>query len=130
MTDLDSLFADTTRLGIDTAPIIYFVEAHPVFDTLVTDIFQRIANGAFEGITSVISLIEVLVHPMRYGNFALQRRYQTLLTSNAHFKTLNINASSAILAAELRARYPIRTPDALQIAVALSSKRIKHHRIR
>ena len=30
-----------TRLGLDTSPIIYFVEANPTYDALVTEVFSE-----------------------------------------------------------------------------------------
>jgi hypothetical protein len=38
MTKLDDALAGVTRLGFDTAPVIYFVEAHPQYDALVTEV--------------------------------------------------------------------------------------------
>jgi hypothetical protein len=60
VTHLDDALAGVARLGLDTAPIIYFVEAHPNYDARVTAVFQRIATGALTAYTSVISLREVL----------------------------------------------------------------------
>jgi hypothetical protein len=56
VTKLDAALAAVARLACDTAPIIYFVEAHPRYDPLVINVFQRIANGAITGVTSVITL--------------------------------------------------------------------------
>jgi len=55
---------EVRRLGFDTAPMIYFVEAHPEYDAQITPIFERIEQGELEGITSVITLLEVLVQPI------------------------------------------------------------------
>ena len=41
MTSLGDALAGITRLAIDTAPIIYFVEANPRDDVLVTEVFRR-----------------------------------------------------------------------------------------
>jgi len=49
---LDDALAGIDSLGFDSAPIIYFVEAHPSYDTLVTEIFRRVAAGAVLGVTS------------------------------------------------------------------------------
>lgn len=106
-------------LAVDTAPIIYFIEAHPRYNALVTEVFQRIADGTYEGITSVISLGEVLVQPLRHGDERLQRQYRDVLLGSAGFHTRPIDAAMAERAAELRARYGVRLPDALQVAVAL-----------
>ncbi len=121
MIKLDTAFTGVVYLGLDTAPIIYFIEAHPQYNALVTSIFQRIADGTLRACTSVISLTEVLIHPIRQGNAVLQQQYQELFLNSQGFETQNINPDTAILAADLRARYNLRTPDALQIATALQS---------
>jgi len=54
MITLDDALANVISLGFDTAPIIYFVEAHPRYDPLVSAIFQRVADGIVRGLTSVI----------------------------------------------------------------------------
>jgi predicted nucleic acid-binding protein len=118
MISLDDALANVTALGFDTAPIIYFVEQHPRYDALVSAIFQRIADGAVRGVTSVISLSEVLVHPLSQGNTQLSDEYRNLLLNSRDFSTLSIDAAVAEGAADLRARYNIRTPDALQLATA------------
>ena len=121
MIKLDDALTGVDRLGFDTAPVIYFVEAHPRYDALVTAIFQRIAAGVLRGITSVITLTEVLIHPLRQGNPRLGDEYRSLLLTSGDFQTLPIDAAVAEQAADLRARYGLRTPDALQIATALAA---------
>lgn len=118
---LDDALAGVVRLGFDTAPVIYFVEAHPRYDALVTEVFQRVASGVLGGITSVITLTEVLVHPLRQRDTRLSDEYRSLLLTSGDFHTLPIDAGVADQAAELRAGYGLRTPDALQIAAALAA---------
>ena len=117
---LDVGLAGVRRLGIDTAPIIYLVEAHPTYDVLVRTIFQEISGGRIEGITSVITLGEVLVQPLRRGNEELRRRYRHQLLHSGGLATVRITAATAELAARLRATCGMLLPDAIQIAVALS----------
>ena len=57
---LETALTSVTKLGLDTPPIIYFVEAHPDYDERVTEIFRQIASGKLTGVTSVITLTEVL----------------------------------------------------------------------
>ncbi|MEJ7860353.1 MAG: PIN domain-containing protein [Pyrinomonadaceae bacterium] len=108
-------------LAFDTAPIIYFVEANPKYDALVIAVFQRVESGKITGVTSVISLCEVLVHPIRNQNSQLQKRYLEILQNSSNFFTRLINSTVAETAARLRAKYNLRTPDALQIASALDN---------
>jgi predicted nucleic acid-binding protein len=69
----------------------------------------------------VISLTEGLVQPYRAGNVRLQQEYRDLLLHSENFQTLALDSAIAKSAADLRARYRLRTPDALQIATALSA---------
>lgn len=118
---LDDALRNVNRLGFDTSPVIYFVEANPKYDRLVTAVFQKISGGGIVGVSSVITLSEVLVHPILSSDLYLQTQYRELLLRSANFLTKHINADIAELAAELRARYRLRTPDALQIAAALDA---------
>lgn len=119
--NLDDALVGVSSLGIDTAPIIYFIEAHPRYDALVAEVFRRIDLGDLNGVTSVVTLAEVLVHPIQQKNIELQEEYRNVLLQSAHFRTLAIDSAQAERAAELRVRYNLRTPDALQVAAALAA---------
>jgi len=116
---LDDALKGVSRLAFDTAPIIYFVEANPAYDNLVSNIFNRVAAGELEGWTSVISLSEVLVQPIVSGRNDLQKAYRELLLKSSNFHTVPINVAVAENAARMRATYGLRLPDAIQIAFAL-----------
>jgi predicted nucleic acid-binding protein len=118
---LDDALAGVARLGLDTAPIIYFIEAHPRYDAIVEQVFGLIASGSLTGVTSTITLTEVLVQPFMRGDTRLQQEYRDLLLHSDHFEVAPIDAGTAERAADLRARYGLRTPDALQLASALGS---------
>lgn len=55
-TKLDDALQGVNRLGLDTAPIIYFIESNPQYDVLLTEVFRRISNGGVEALCSVITL--------------------------------------------------------------------------
>ncbi len=118
---LDDALKNVSKLAFDTAPIIYFVEANPDYDTLVTAVFERVEKEKIIGITSVITLCEVLIHPIRNNNANLKKQYFEILQNSSDFQTKQITFSIAEIAAELRANYNLRTPDALQIATALEN---------
>lgn len=116
---IDEALEGVTSLAFDTAPIIYFVEANPAYDKLVSNIFNRVAAGEIAAWTSVISLSEVLVQPFVSGRNDLQEAYRELLLKSSNFHTLPISATVAESAARMRAAYGLRLPDAIQIAFAL-----------
>jgi predicted nucleic acid-binding protein len=65
---LDEALQGILRLGIDTAPFIYFVERHPDYLGLMREIIRRIDAGEIEAVSSVVTLTEVLTHPLRFKN--------------------------------------------------------------
>ena len=119
LTTLDDALADVLALGFDTSPFIYFIQRNPTYLELTREIFRRLDVGAIQGFTSVITVTEVLTMPKQLRDRATETAYRTLLLRNRHFTTVAIDAAIAERGADLRARYRLRTPDALQIAAAL-----------
>ncbi len=62
------------RICIDTAPVIYFIENHVKYRNIIRPVFTEIASGNIEAITSTITLLEVLVHPLRTGDETLAEK--------------------------------------------------------
>src|SRR5688572_5130361 len=108
-------------VGIDTAPLIYYIEQHPDYIERVRAFFTSLAQGDFRVVTSTVTLLEVLVHPLRRGDEQLAHQYHDILLSSPNISTLPVTYATAQEAAELRARYNLKTPDAIQIAVAISA---------
>jgi predicted nucleic acid-binding protein len=105
-------------VGLDTAPLIYFIEKHPDYLSLVYPFFEAVTRGEIQVVTSTLTLTEVLVHPLRQGNWDLALRYSRILLNANHLKTLSISSAIATEAAHLRARHGFKTPDAIQLATA------------
>jgi predicted nucleic acid-binding protein len=118
---LEDALVGVTRLFLDTAPVVYLVEENPTFLPIVLPIFDRIERGDFLGIAGPVTLAECLVMPFRNGSVELQQQFITLLTSTEGFETVEIDSESGILAGELRAKYNLQLPDALQVAGAISA---------
>lgn len=55
-------------IGLDTAPLIYFIEQNPDYIKTVHEFFSSMDRGEFRVVTSTLTLTEVLVHPLRNGN--------------------------------------------------------------
>jgi predicted nucleic acid-binding protein len=118
---LDDAFQTVNLLGLDTSPFIYFVERNSLYVDVMREIFKRLTSGDFQARSSVITLTEVLVQPLRQNNQNLAGKYRDLLFNGINFKLIPLNSSIAETAARLRAQYNLRTPDALQIATALEN---------
>lgn len=113
--------ANVGRLGCDTAPLIYLMEGHPTFGPPMIEVARRVDDGGLHLVCSSLTLTEVLVHPLKAGRQDLADAYRRLLTRHAHVSLVDIGPAIAERAAVLRARYSLRTPDALQVASAIES---------
>ncbi len=105
-------------VGLDTAPLIYFIEKHPTYLPLVHPFFEAVEREDIQVVTSTLTLTEVLIHPLRHGNRDLALQYSRILLNANNLKTLSVSSVIATEAAHLRARYGFKTPDAIQVATA------------
>jgi predicted nucleic acid-binding protein len=110
-----------TVVGLDTAPLIYFIEENPPYLPLVRPFFEAADRGEFQLLTSMLTLTEVLVHPLRRGDHRLADQYRQILLHARHITTLPISGAIAEQAAELRGKHGLRTPDAIQLATAIDA---------
>lgn len=107
-------------VGLDIAPLIYFIERHTTYFPLVRAFFEAVDRGDLQVITSTLTLTEVLTHPYRHGNRDLAEQYSRILLHASNLRLLSVPASIATEAARVRADCGCRTPDAIQLATALS----------
>jgi predicted nucleic acid-binding protein len=112
----------TGAIALDTAVFIYFIEEHPRYLPLIEPIFAELDQGKLEAVTSAVTLLEVLVVPYRAGDHSLAERYEQLLTRGRGLRLVALDNTHLRAAAQLRARYGVRTPDALQLVAALSAR--------
>ena len=113
-------FISGRLVAFDTAPLIYYIEENPAYLPLVDELFDTIDSGVSTGITSVLTLQEVLVKPLREGMQEMADQYREVLKNSINITLANIDETVCEKAANLRAKYAwLRTPDALQIASAI-----------
>jgi predicted nucleic acid-binding protein len=108
-------------VGLDTAPLIYLIEENSTYLPFVRPFFEAVDRGEFRVTTSVLTLTEVLVHPMRHGDQELAEQYRRILLHASEVTTVPVSEMIAEEAAQLRARHGLRTPDAIQLATAIRS---------
>ncbi len=107
-------------VGLDTSPFIYFMEAHSLYGPLVRPFFElRLDQGLNRAVTSVVSLAEVLSKPLTAGRTDLVQAHRDYLTKSPNLQLAPVTVAAAERAAYLRSQYGLKTPDALQVAVAL-----------
>lgn len=108
-----------TVVGLDTTPLIYFIEESPAYLPTILPFFVAVDRGEFTVVTSMVTLLEVLVQPLRHGNTQLAQRYRDILLNARGLATIPLSQDIAEEAARLRARHNLRTPDAIQMATAI-----------
>ena len=108
-------------VALDTAIFIYFIEEDPRFLPLLDPLFREADGGTRELVTSALTLLEVLVVPFRVSNRAVADQYEVLLTRSRGIRLVALTQDQLRAAAQLRATTGIKTPDALQLAAAISA---------
>lgn len=116
---IDALRGST--VGVDTGPLIYYIEEHPALLAKIKPFFEAAERNEFRIVTSFVTLLEVLVHPLREGRPELAEEYRNILLQSPALTAIPLDEGIAEAAAELRARHNLRTPDAIQIATAIRS---------
>jgi predicted nucleic acid-binding protein len=107
-------------VAFDTAPIIYYLEEHTRYLAPVEEVFSVIRQRLAQGLTSVLTLVEVLVKPLREGQHDLANEYRRLLAGTRGLILYPATQSICERAALVRSTHKwLRTPDALQVATAL-----------
>jgi len=108
-------------LALDTSAFIYHLEAHPARASRLLPIFQQIERRRCRGVSSTLTFLEMLVQPYRTGDHEKRVALSALLASFPGMTWIALDLTVADRAAYLRARYRLRTPDAIQLATALHS---------
>ena len=118
---MESLDAATLPAGslvlVDSAPIIYTLEAHGKLAAHFAPLFQRHADGEIFLAVSTITLAEVLTGPLKAGEEGLAKRYRAVLEA---WQVVDLSCEIAESAARLRGKYGLKLPDAFQVASALA----------
>ena len=102
---------------LDSCLVIYLVERHVRWGERVAHALAR-ASGADFAISPLVKC-ECLVGPIKRGDLVLRQGYTELF---GEFVSLGMPEPVYVQAAELRARFGLKTPDALHLACA------QHHR--
>jgi predicted nucleic acid-binding protein len=110
------------RIYVETSPLIYYVEENPTYVDRMEAIIGYIEDTPIEAVSSVITLLEVLKQPIQLARNDLETAYRDILLADEHFRVLPVLTNIAESAAHLRAKYNLRTPDAIHVATAIEAK--------
>lgn len=118
MVPLDAAILPTGgRVLVDSAPIIYVLEANARLAAHFAPLFERHARGEIALAITTITLAEVLAGPLAAGKEALAKRYRATLET---WQVVDLDSDIAESAARMRAAYRLNLPDAVQLASAVA----------
>ena len=120
MDEFSKRLAKAKVIGLDTSIFIYFLEDNARYGPLAQVIINGIEKGKWEGVTSTITLMEITVRPWQLGFEAVAREYEAILVHFPNLSIVDVDRNVARAAAQLRAKYNVAPPDALQVAASLS----------
>lgn len=118
---ISQAFTKVSQLYMDTAPIIYFTEQREGYVDKMRAILTYVADGHMDSVTCAVTLPETLIKPLQNQDMPLVQLYRNLFYNTQGFNVLPVTVAIGERAAQLRAKYQLRTPDALHVATALDS---------
>jgi predicted nucleic acid-binding protein len=108
-------------VGLDTAPFIYYIEKHTSYIDMLHLFFRAVERGEITVVTSVMTLLEALVQPLRKGDTKLADQYRHILFRTKNLTTVMPSRDITEEAAQLRALHNFTGFDAIQIATAMDA---------
>ncbi len=108
-------------ISVDTNVFIYALEDNKNFP-LASEFFRHLFEKGPVVYTSVLSILESIVPLYKLGEEERKERvldYVNFIEGQGRITVINIDPIVALKSAELRAKYHLKTPDAIQLATAV-----------
>ncbi len=104
---------------LDTNSFIYSIERIDPYRAVLDILWQAVSNGQFTVVTSELTLLEVLIKPLKEGDVTTATMFRTVLRHSPDVQMLPITLTVLEEAAKLRTTMNLKTPDAIHAATAL-----------
>ena len=105
-------------LLLDTMVFSYHLGDHPVYAPLTDAILSMVEQGSLLGLTTTITVAELLTRPAQEGNLEAMRDYRLYLANFPNLQIAPVDLLLAEKAALVRAETRLKMPDAIQVAAA------------
>jgi predicted nucleic acid-binding protein len=116
--ELRQALASHHLLVLDTMVFSYHLGGHPRYRALTRAILEAIESGQVEGLTTTVTLSELLTRPAQAGDTQAMQDYELYVTRFPNLRLVPLDANLARETARVRAETRLRTPDAVQVAAA------------
>ncbi len=111
----------TAKAYLDANILISLVEAESSQIPQVRRFLGLVELGLATAVTSEMSLAEVLVKPLKYGDLRLLKAYEALFASGSLINLLPYERGMWLEVASYRALNGLKLADAMHVAVAVKS---------
>jgi predicted nucleic acid-binding protein len=109
------------KVGLDSNIFIYKMDVNPRYLELATHVLEWLESLDHFGVTSTLTMAELLTQPYRDADEKRVDRCYGLLSTYPNLEWVAPDLVTADLAARFRAQHRMRTPDAIQAATAVLS---------
>jgi predicted nucleic acid-binding protein len=103
---------------LDANIVIHMVEGHPLLRKELADLISVLESEEIEAVSSELTLAEVLVVPLRNNDLELCRVFQEFFGPRSPATLMTVDKVVLKRAAEIRAGFGGRLPDAIHLATA------------
>ena len=102
----------------DSPPFVYVFEEKQPYKKLLEPVFLAVDSGAIHAVSTLVTMSEVMTIPYRYGQWELIKKYSEVFGRSSNVNVLSLTWEVADLTAQVRGKYRLKTPDAIQWATA------------
>lgn len=115
-------FSQGSKIYLDTNIYIYFFEDNPHYANQIEQLLILITKKNATLVVSTLLLSEILVSPYKTNNKKLLQLYQNIDQTISNLNFIPLHKKIADKAAFIRAKYGIKTPDAIHLATAIEQQ--------
>jgi predicted nucleic acid-binding protein len=105
-------------LFLDTMVFSYHLGDHPDYVPATTLVLSQIENGDLVGLTTTLTIAELLTRPAQMQDVEAMLDYRLYLTNMPHLEIVPLDLALAEETALVRAATRLKMPDAIQVAAA------------
>lgn len=113
-----SALSSHQTLFLDTTVFSYHLGEHAAYVDLTTAVLETVERGENLGLTTYITLLELLTYPAQRGDQEAVRDYELFMTGFPNLRIVPLELGLARASALVRAALRLKTPDAVQVAAA------------
>ena len=122
MAALASALAGHKLIALDTSVWIYHFEGSAEYGRAADTVLEAVSGGHVAAVASELVLLELLVAPLKKGAQDVADEIEMTLLHFPNLQLAPVTRAVLVRAAEIRARYGLRAPDAIMVATAIESE--------